>query len=133
MKAHAPVVRLPAAGPVFHGTFKIHNNRYTCGSSIFTGNRIGAGTLGCLVKDASGVLYGLTNNHVTGGCSYSEPELPVVAPGPADVVAGGFDPFTIGHHHKVLQLSVGSPDNVDVSDNLDAALFKIKDPNLGHL
>lgn len=130
IKGHAPAVKSPKPGPTFFGPCDLHNNRYTCGSSVFSGNKIGAGTLGALVRDAQGVMYGLTNNHVTGGCSYSEPGLPVVAPGPMDISAQNRDPFTIGHHHSVLQLRTGTPDNVDVSQNLDAALFKIANEDL---
>jgi hypothetical protein len=103
--------------------------RYSCGSSIFVGNRIDAGTLGCLVRDAQGVLYGLTNNHVTGSCNFSDPGLPVVAPGPADIAAGALDPFCLGHHEKVIPMIDGTPDNVAIGANTDAAIFRIKDPD----
>lgn len=100
--------------------------RYTCGSSISVGNNRDAGTLGCLVRGADGTLYGLTNNHVSGGCSYADVGLPIVAPGIFDVIAHSLDPFTIGYHHQSLQLTAGSPDNVDPKLNLDAAIFKIR-------
>jgi hypothetical protein len=110
----------------------LHNNRYTCGSSIHVGNRLGAGTMGCLVTDAAGALYGLTNNHVSGNCNYASPGLLITAPGPIDVGAGGIDPFCIGHHHHGLRMVHGTPDNPNVqpSQNTDAALFRIANPNL---
>jgi hypothetical protein len=127
LKSAPPRVRMPAMGAVSGGTYGIHSGRYTCGSSISVGNVVGAGTLGCLVRNAGGQLFGLTNNHVSGGCGYTEQNLPIIAPGLLDVRPGGCDPFTVGHHFALAPWSPGSPDNVDVSDNLDAALFKILD------
>lgn len=129
IKSHLPAVNSPRPGPTFHGPFHVHRDRYACGSSVFPGNKIGAGTMGALLRDGNGELYGLSNNHVTGGCNYSEPSLPIIAPGPLDVAAGSHDPFTIGHHHRLLGLRGGNPDNVDITGNLDAATFKIADPN----
>jgi hypothetical protein len=130
VKAGPPQVRLPTSGGNAANAFALHNGRYTCGSSVSIGNFVCAGTLGCLVRDQQGELFGLTNNHVSGGCGYSDPNLPIVAPGLLDVGPGAHDPFTLGHHAKVAQWVSGSPDNVDVSENVDAALFKIKDANL---
>lgn len=129
-KAAPPQVRLPASAGAGSGTFATHNGRYTCGSSISVGNAVSAGTLGALVCDAAGELFGLTNNHVSGSCGYSDPHLPIVAPGLLDVRAGSHDPFTLGHHARVAPWVSGSPDNVDVSENLDAAIFKIRDGDL---
>jgi hypothetical protein len=127
LKALPPQVRMPAQGANVAGTYGLHGGRYSCGSSISVGNCVAAGTLGALVKDADGHLYGLTNNHVTGGCGYSQTNIPVVAPGLLDVRPAGHDPFTIGHHYKVSPWVSGSPENVSVTDNLDAAVFRIKD------
>ena len=99
--------------------------RYACGSSISVGNNREAGTLGSLVKDTTGTLYGLSNNHVSGSCNYAARGLPILAPGVLDVCAGGLPPFTIGHHTKLLQLYPGSPDHVPAGGNLDAAIFEI--------
>ena len=103
------------------------SDRYACGSSISQGNCRDAGTIGCLVRDAVGVLYGLTNNHVSGGCSHASIGLPILAPGVLDVMPLGHDPFTIGYHEKALDMAIGIPDNADPKANLDAALFKIAD------
>lgn len=102
-------------------------DRYACGSSISQGNNRDAGTLGCLVRDTQGVLYGLTNNHVTGGCSHANVGLPILAPGVLDVMPLSQDPFTIGYHEKALDMTLGTPDNTNPSNNLDAAIFKIAD------
>lgn len=99
--------------------------RYACGSSVSQGNSRDAGTLGCLVRDDGGVVYGLSNNHVTGGCSHAKVGLPILAPGVLDVVPVGQDPFTIGYHERALDMIVGTPDNTNTSSNLDAAIFKI--------
>ena len=107
----------------------LHNGRYTCGSSIHVGNRLGAGTLGCLVRTSDGAMYGLTNNHVTGNCNFASPGLPILAPGPCDVAVNGVDPFCIGHHARSLRMVHGTPDNplVRPHENTDAALFRIAD------
>lgn len=102
-------------------------DRYACGSSISLGNCRDAGTLGALVKDQDGVLYGLTNNHVTGGCNYAPKQMPILAPGVFDVTPLSFDPMTLGYHERSIPLSAGIPGTADVNNNLDAAIFKIRD------
>jgi hypothetical protein len=106
------------------------NGRYACGGSIFPGNRLGAGTFGALLRAEDGTLYGMSNNHVTGGCNHSEPGLPIVAPGSSDVMAGRSDPFTIGHHHTLRPIHDGHPDMIDINENLDVATFTIADADL---
>ena len=104
---------------------KNKNNHYACGSSISVGNAREAGSLGCLVKDSEGTIYGLSNNHVTGSCNHAQVGLPILAPGVADVIAGGLNPFTIGHHKKTLQMNPGDPSIINSLDNYDAAIFEI--------
>jgi hypothetical protein len=60
-------------------------NYYACGSSISVGNMRDGGTMGCLVRDATGVIYGLSNNHVTGSCNFAGVGLPILAPAVVDV------------------------------------------------
>lgn len=105
------------------------NAFYTCGSSISVGNNREAGTLGCLVRDVTGLLFGLTNNHVSGACSYAPNGLPVLAPGVIDVSSTNPHPFTIGTHAKQLPMLVGDPSSVDHTMNSDAALFEIVEPH----
>lgn len=100
---------------------------YRCGSSISPGNSASAGTMGALVTK-NGETFGLTNNHVTGGCSHSPPGLPILAPGVLDVVAGGIPPFTVGFHDSVLSMVPGDGGNVHIAQNSDAALFRITYP-----
>lgn len=111
-------------------TCGIHSNAagsyfYTCGSSISVGNNREAGTLGCLVRDAEGKLYGLSNNHVSGACSYAPTGLPVLAPGIVDVVPTNPRPFTLGIHTRQLPMQVGDPSSIDHTLNSDAAIFEI--------
>lgn len=105
------------------------NAFYTCGSSISVGNNREAGTLGCLVRDAAGRLFGLTNNHVSGACSYAPNGLPVLAPGVVDVSPVNPHPFTIGVHSAQLPMLIGDPSSVDHTMNSDAALFEITEVN----
>ncbi len=105
----------------------IHAERFACGGSIFPANKMGAGTFGAIVRDVNGSLFGLSNNHVTGSCNYSEAGLPILAPAPLDVAAGRMDPFTIGRHHSLRPIHDGHPGNIDISQNVDAALFEIAD------
>lgn len=127
VKSHPPQVRLPLMASGAATSHGLHNNKYTCGSSISVANCIAAGTLGALVQDAAGEIFALTNNHVSGGCSYTDVHFPIVAPGLLDVRPGGHDPFTLGHHASVAPWTSGIPDNVDVSANIDAAIFRLKD------
>lgn len=117
----------PPPAPIGVAPYYVHNDKYTCGSSIYIGSEKGAGTLGCLVRDHGNTLYGLSNNHVTGGSNYAVPGLPILAPGSADVAANGRNPETIGHHYNGYPFIDGFPDNVNVDDNIDAAIFKIVD------
>jgi len=101
---------------------------YTCGSSISVGNVRDAGTMGALVRDAAGTIHGLSNNHVSGSCSFAGIGMPIVAPGIFDVAPNSLAPFTIGYHVNALPLVAGSADNVNPVANLDAAIFRIDAP-----
>jgi hypothetical protein len=120
----------PFGGPAYVVRQVGQIDRYTCGSSISVGNCRDAGTLGALVRDAAGILHGISNNHVSGGCSFASVGLPIVAPGIFDVVAGALAPFTIGFHSASLPFLAGSADNVNARTNLDAAIFRIRDEAL---
>jgi hypothetical protein len=114
------------AGPTYSVRVGGGSQRYTCGSSISVGNAREAGTFGCLVRDGAGVLYGLSNNHVSGSCNFAGVGLPILAPGVADVLPNNLSPFTIGFHSRSLTFVSGSADNVDPKANLDAAIFRIQ-------
>lgn len=102
---------------------------YTCGSSISVGNSRAAGTLGCLLKDGAGRLYGLSNNHVSGGCGNVPVGMPILAPGVLDVHPQGPQPFTLGLHARQLDMAIGDPSSVDTTRNQDAAIFTIVNPD----
>jgi hypothetical protein len=118
----------PFGGPAYTVRSAQGLQRYTCGSSISVGNVRDAGTLGALVHDAAGVVFGLSNNHVSGSCSFAGVGMPIVAPGVYDVAPNSLAPFTIGYHFNALPLVAGSADNVDPAINLDAAIFRIANP-----
>ncbi len=120
----------PFGGPVYTVRNLAAGNFYACGSSISVGNAREAGTLGCLVRDQSGTLFGLSNNHVSGSCSYAGLGLPILAPGVVDVSPGCIPPFTIGYHYAALPLIAGSADNVSAQANRDAAIFRIHNPDV---
>lgn len=105
----------------------LHNGRIACGSSIGLGGSFGAGTIGALVR-INGDLFGLSNNHVIGRCSYAEGGHPVLAPGNLDINPNFLiHPFTIGVYEQCAPMLNGSPATVNVSGNLDAALMRIVD------
>jgi len=107
---------------------ELRNGRITCGSSISVGNNREAGTLGALLRDTKGKLYGLSCNHVTGGCSNARVGLPIVAPGILDVGSDVALPRTIGRHYRAMQFIAGDPSAVaNFRDNADAAIFSIED------
>lgn len=120
---------VPYGGPAFSVRNVGGADTYTCGSSVSVGNHREAGTLGCLVRDGTGVMFGLSNNHVTGSCNFAQTGQPVLAPGVLDAISGS-TPFTIGYHQRSLPLHIGSPDNVNWMENCDAATFRIRDDSL---
>ncbi len=105
----------------------LHDGRICCGSSIHPVNCLGAGTIGALVKDSAGTLYGLSNNHVSGACNCAVPGIPILCPGPLDATEDHINPFTIGRHSRLLPINEGIPENIDVKLNWDAAIFAIED------
>lgn len=123
----SPTVKGVIPAPHEPRPYHFYKGRYCCGSSVFTGNCMGAGTLGFLAKDRDGHLYGVTNNHVTGACNHSPPGMPILAPGPIDIVEDSIEPFCIGRHHKLVPINDGIPENMDISGNLDASTFRIVD------
>lgn len=119
-------VRGNAPPPDAFSPYTIHDGRICCGSSIHPVNCMGAGTLGAIVRGADGKLYGLTNNHVSGACNLAAPGLPILCPGPLDATEDSISPFTIGRHARLLPISEGIPENIDVGTNVDAAIFDLE-------
>ena len=119
-------IATPSQAATFPSMFR--DGRLTCGSSISIGNDRCAGTIGALLKDGAGDIFGLSCNHVTGGCSNARALAPIVAPGILDVGPGAPDPVTIGHHYRSLPLIPGDPSIVSsYKKNSDCAIFKILD------
>lgn len=106
--------------------YALLDGKICCGSSIHPVNCMGAGTFGAIVRDATSKMYGLTNNHVSGACNLAAPGLPILCPGPLDATEDSISPFTIGRHSKLLPISEGIPENIDVANNMDAALFELE-------
>jgi hypothetical protein len=109
--------------------YVLRSDRVCCGSSVYPVDAMGAGTLGVLVRDHEGTLFGLTNNHVSGGCNSAYPGLPIICPGPLDAKDCEMDPFTIGRHTKLLPVNDGLPENINTAENCDAALIRISNPD----
>jgi len=118
----------PFGAPPYTVRVSPNGTVYTCGSSISAGNARDAGTMGCLLRNGTGEVFGLSNNHVSGSCSFAGVGLPILAPGVIDVAPNGLNPFTIGLHHSSLPLVTGDPGNVDHKANRDSAIFGIVDP-----
>jgi len=119
-------VRGNAPAPDAFSPYSLHDGKICCGSSIHPVNCMGAGTLGAIVRAPDGKLYGLTNNHVSGACNLAAPGLPILCPGPLDATEDSISPFTIGRHARLLPISEGIPENIDVATNVDAAIFDLE-------
>ena len=100
---------------------------YTCGSSLFLASSFSAGTLGALVANQKGTIFGLSNNHVTGACNYAEVGHPILAPAPIDATRNTIDVFTIGRHFECAPMLDGLPENLGPGFNTDAAIFGCSD------
>lgn len=103
--------------------------RFACGSSVTAAPIPSAGTLGALVRLADGHLYGLTNNHVTGGCNHTEVGMYVLCPSAIDAVVGRPPPTAIGAHHSLTVIQSGDPGQLR-KQRLDAAIFRIPDESV---
>ena len=109
----------------------LESNIVRCGDSIGPGNDRSAGTLGALVKNRkTGALFGLTCNHVIGGCNNMPSGMPIVSPGVIDVMKSTQKMQMIGRHARVIPLRQGQASVFDTADNIDAALFEIDDASL---
>jgi len=104
----------------------VHKKRIACGSSVTAANEWGAGSLGCLLKNGNGDLFGLSNNHVTGGCNHTLVDMPILSPAPFDASPQGPAPLAIGRHAESITLQSGNPAVVP-PQQFDAAVFSIVD------
>lgn len=106
--------------------------RLTCGSSIGIGNQRNAGTLTALAKrrPVSGFpeddrIFGLSCNHIIGGCSTSRPGTPIVIPGIQDVSPEWPHITVVGRHHAAAPMSQGLPSIYQIENNMDLACFEL--------
>lgn len=113
--------------PIYH-----HEGRICCGSSVGLGNQRNAGTLTALARKKGDPdrLYGLSCNHVVGGCSTARPGTPITVPGIQDVNETYNSITIIGDHESAAQMGQGLPSVYDASRNRDMAYFEIRDPAL---
>ena len=118
---------LDTYGP--HEPLRWRNQRLACGSSVGLGNQRNAGTLAALLrrKGEPDQLFGLTCNHVTGGCGTTRPGTPVVMPGIQDIDEDFNTVYTVGDHETVSEMRQGLPSVYDTTRNSDLAFFRIRD------
>lgn len=107
----------------------LHKAKLACGSSVTAASIWGAGTLGALVRLADGRLYGLTNNHVTGGCNHTVQGMHIMCPAPFDADPTHPAPLAIGRHHSFVPLASGDPGQIQEQE-LDTALFEVTRPEV---
>lgn len=106
---------------------RMHNGAICCGSSIGLGNQRNAGTLTALARGEDKIIYGLSCNHVVGGCSIAQPGTPVVSPGIQDVNTENNSILVIGDYVRPAKMSQGLPSVTNIHDNRDLACFEIRE------
>lgn len=104
----------------------LHKEAICCGSSIGLGNQRNAGTLTALARGEDDVLYGLSCNHVVGGCSIAQPGTPVVSPGIQDVSVEHNQLVVIGDYSRPAQMAQGLPSVTGIHRNRDLACFEVR-------
>lgn len=109
---------------------RYHEGKIACGSSVGLGNQRNAGTLTALAtRKGDNRIFGISCNHVTGGCGTARPGTPVVVPGIQDVNENWKDIEVIGDHDSAATMSQGLPSIIDSSRNRDLAFFSIRNPD----
>lgn len=112
-----------------HEPLRYHNLLMACGSSVGLGNQRNAGTLTALARrKGDDGMYGLSCNHVTGGCGTTRPGTPVVMPGIQDVDEEYRQIHVVGDHESVAEMRQGLPSVYDTTKNRDLAFFRLRDP-----
>ena len=103
-----------------------HKGAICCGSSIGLGNQRNAGTLTALARGEDERIFGLSCNHVVGGCSIAQPGTPVVSPGIQDVSVENNHIIVIGDYVRPAQMAQGLPSVIQYHNNRDLACFEIR-------
>jgi hypothetical protein len=108
-----------------------HQERIACGSSVGIGNQRNAGTLAALAthEEDQENIYGISCNHVVGGCSTARLGTPIVVPGIQDVSADHDEITVIGVHFSAAPMSQGLPSVFNISPNRDLACFQVTAPD----
>ena len=120
-----------AAFGQFRPIHKWHG-RLTCGSSIGIGNQRNAGTLTALARRTDvddDRVFGLSCNHVIGGCTTTRPGTPIVIPGIRDVSPEWPAITVVGRHHAAAPMSQGLPSVFQIEHNMDLACFELTAPS----
>jgi hypothetical protein len=118
---------------------RMHEGRIACGSSVGIGNQRNAGTLTALARSTKekadkGQLYGISCNHVVGGCSTAQPGTPIVIPGIQDVTVEFPTISVVGTHHAAATMRPGLPAVLsDISTNGDLACFELSEGGAAQL
>lgn len=115
-----------ASGAAHHGHLFERNGRIACGSSCAPSNENYSGTFGALVRDASGDMFVLSNNHVLAACNHVPVGMPIVAPSSQDSRPNRRAPSEIGRHHSIVELRSGEPTLVPCAE-VDAAIARVSD------
>lgn len=105
---------------------RTHKGAVCCGSSIGLGNQRNAGTLTALARDEQNELFGLSCNHVIGGCCIAQPGTPVVSPGIQDVSVENNHIIVLGDYMRPAQMAQGLPSVTQFHNNRDLACFEIR-------
>lgn len=110
-----------AATSTMHGHLFVYHGRLACGSSCAPSGETYSGTLGALVRDSSGQLFVLSNNHVLAACNHTPVGMPILAPSSNDARPNKPAPTEVGRHHQIVELRSGEPTLVPCAE-VDAAI-----------
>ncbi|MGF6529131.1 chymotrypsin family serine protease [Variovorax sp. PvP013] len=90
------------------------NRPTSCGVSV--GHPlVTAGTLGCLVKDDSGTLCILSNNHVLANCNAASINDPIIQPATLDGGVAGTDSIGFLKKFQPINFSAGAANDIDAA------------------
>ena len=122
----APSYKIDQSIATLGPTVRKRTGRVTCGSSLGIGNQRNAGTLTALARRVGSTeLFGLSCNHVIGGCSTTVPGTPIVVPGIQDVTAESPEIAVVGTFAQAASMRQGLPTVSDILDNADLACFEL--------
>jgi hypothetical protein len=100
--------------------------RTLCGTSVGLAKSQTTGTLGALVHDKAGDLFGLSNNHVLGTCNHTSTGHPIVSPSVLDE-SPRIKPRHFANFESLIELRSGHHRHVP-QQKIDAAIGHILKP-----